>query len=200
MRGGVPAPVDVLSQRPRNDCRTGGDLLARSQTRFSTTLAYAHLALDDPDARTPGSVFTRKIVPTTDTVMSFVCTYKCPSRCSAALTMMSPFFRSIRIPSEARPTVISECARISTLAWSASVTCRPSAPAAYTRARGQTIAPPTATITNAAATARAQARVDRNDSGAASYDANACRCPGVARSWSQDAVAGRDEFHLRRPR
>src|SRR6187549_3869421 len=64
MRGGVPAPVDVLSQRPRNDCRTGGDLLARSQTRFSTTLspgtaprrsslAYAHLALDHPDARAP---------------------------------------------------------------------------------------------------------------------------------------------------
>src|SRR5688572_14562014 len=51
MRGGVLAPVDVLGQRPRDECRTGGDLLARSQTRFSPTLTYAHLALDDPDAR-----------------------------------------------------------------------------------------------------------------------------------------------------
>ena len=51
MRVGVPAPGDVLCQRPPGDRRTGGDLLAGPQARFHVPFANAHLAFDDRDAR-----------------------------------------------------------------------------------------------------------------------------------------------------
>ena len=66
-----------------------------SRTRTSPSMT----ATREPSS----SAFTRNPVPTTDTVMSFVCTYKWPVGCFAASTMMLPVSKRILTPSPRVP-------------------------------------------------------------------------------------------------